>query len=145
MRIANVFAALLAALAIGACAQSSRTDASRSGKSASADSTQKTRATTSDYQRYIRGSVHAFSSSSVSDWDAPDPGHVVVWISSAEAYLLTLSGVCFGLNSATTIFLKAEGGMVRAGGAAVMVGGERCPIQTVDRLDARAIKADGLH
>ena len=101
-------------------------------------------ATTSDYQRYIRGNVHAFSSSSVNDWDAPDPSHVVVWISSAEAYLLTLSGACFGLDSATTIFLKADGGVVRSGGAAVMVGTERCAIQVVDRLDARAIKADGL-
>ncbi|HET7925224.1 MAG TPA: DUF6491 family protein, partial [Rhodanobacteraceae bacterium] len=95
-------------------------------------------------RRYVRGNVQAFNSSNVTDWDSPDPQHVVVWTSPAEAYLLTLFGACFGLESASTILLSADGGVVRPGAAAVMVGAERCRIQFVEKLDARAMKADKL-
>ena len=105
----------------------------------------KPRATTNDYRRYAKGYVPAFNSARITDWDSPDPNHVVVWTSPAEAYLLTLFGSCLGLQSAKTILISADGGVVRPGAAAVMVGPERCPIQFVDRLDAKAIKADGVH
>lgn len=78
--------------------------------------------TTYDYRRYIRGNVPAFGSSNVYDWSSPDPNHVVVWTSPAEAYLLTLSGACFGLQKTQTILFAANGGVVRAGAAAVVVG-----------------------
>ena len=119
-------------------------DARTNASSPSASAQPKTRPTTNDYRRYMRGSVGAFSSSRVVDWDSPDPSHVVVWTSPAEAYLLTLFGACFGLQSAQTILLAAQDGVVRPGEAAVSVGPEHCRIQFVDRLDAKAMKADGL-
>jgi len=127
-------------LSLAACTQS-RTHENPKGAAASA----KPQPTTADYRRYIKGNAGVFSSASVYDWQAPDPNHVVVWTSPAEAYLLTLFGACFGLDSVQTILLSGDGGTVRAGAAAVMVGAERCPIQTVERLDARAMKADGVH
>ncbi|HEY6893145.1 MAG TPA: DUF6491 family protein [Rhodanobacteraceae bacterium] len=117
---------------------------SHGAASAARAETSKPRPTTADYRRYIRGNVPAFNSSSVTDWDAPDPQHVVVWTSPAEAYLLTLFGACFGLESASTMLLSADGGVVRPGAAAVMVGAERCRVQLVEKLDARAMKADKL-
>lgn len=140
MRHADVLAGSVLALALAACAQTPSRDSA-----ASTSATAKPHPTTADYRRYIKGNVAAFSSARVYDWDAPDPDHVVVWTSSAEAYLLTLFGACFGLDTTHTILLSAEGSTVRAGAAAVMVGPERCPIQFVERLDARAIKVDGLH
>jgi hypothetical protein len=138
LSIASV--ALAAALAACASAPSSHNAA----PAARSDAAAKPRPTTNDYRRYVRGNVQAFNSSSVTDWDAPDPQHVVVWTSPAEAYLLTLFGACFGLESASTILLSADGGVVRPGAAAVMVGTERCRIQFVEKLDARAMKADKL-
>jgi hypothetical protein len=137
MRIVLAIAALALTLVLAACAPE------RAHGDAAADAS-KARPTTADYRRYVRGNVQAFNSSSVTDWDAPDPQHVVVWTSPAEAYLLTLLGACFGLESASTILLSADGGIVRPGAAAVMVGAERCRIQLVEKLDARAIKADKL-
>ena len=140
MRIARMLVPIPLALLLAACTQAPVRDSG-----ASASNAEKPRPTTADYRRYSKGDVRAFSSASVTDWDAPDPTHVVVWTSPAEAYLLTLFGACFGLEHASTILLSADGGVVRPGAAAVMIGGERCAIQFVDRLDARAIKADRLH
>jgi len=141
MRPVPAIASVALATALAACASAppSHNDApSRS------DAAAKPRPTTNDYRRYVRGNVQAFNSSNLTDWDAPDPQHVVVWTSPAEAYLLTLFGACFGLESASTILLSADGGVVRPGAAAVMVAAERCRIQFVERLDARAMKADKL-
>lgn len=140
MRFLNVLAGSAFALVIAACAQ-----APTLGGAARTETPAKPHPTTADYRRYIKGDVPAFSSARVYDWDAPDLSHVVVWTSASEAYLLTLFGACFGLDTTHTILLSAEGGTVRAGAAAVMIGGQRCPIQFVERLDARAIKVDGLH
>jgi len=145
MRIVVAIASALVAGMLAACAATPAHDEVSASRSAPAVPADKPHPATDDYRRYIRGNVRAFNASSVSDWDSPDPNHVVVWTSPAEAYLLTLFGACFGLDSATTILLAADGGVVRAGAAAVMIGTERCRVQAVDKLDARAIKADGLH
>jgi hypothetical protein len=117
--------------ALAACAASSKHDAN-----ADAKAPPKQRATTDDYLRYVQGNVPSFGSKNVTDWNAPDPNHVVVWVSPVEAYLLTLIGACFGLESTQTILLSPD---------AVMVGPERCPISKAERLDARRMKADGVH
>lgn len=139
MRFVLAIASLALGAALTGCASTPRNDASAPKSDAS-----KPRPTADDYRRYVRGNVQAFNSSNVTDWDAPDPQHVVVWTSPAEAYLLTLFGACFGVESASTILLSADGGVVRPGAAAVMVGAERCRIQFVEKLDARAMKADKL-
>ena len=138
MRFVVAIASLALGAALTACASSP------GGASPGAAAPAKPHPTTDDYRRYVRGNVQAFNSSNVTDWDAPDPQHVVVWTSPAEAYLLTLFGACFGLDSASTILLSADGGVVRPGAAAVMVGAERCRIQFVEKLDGRAMKADKL-
>ena len=138
MRFVLAIASLALAFALTACTSAPPASTVKS------DAPSKPRPSADDYRRYIRGNVQAFNSSSVTDWDAPDPQHVVVWTSPAEAYFLTLFGACFGLESASTILLAADGGVVRPGAAAVMVGSERCRIQFVEKLDARAMKADKL-
>jgi hypothetical protein len=137
MRLIDTVGCLAVALMLGlaSCAQ----HAPRDAKSASSD-VRKPGPTTGDYRRYVKGATLAFNLANVTDWDSPDPNHVVVWTSPVEAYLLTLFGACFNLQSSQTILLSHGGGA-----GAVMVGGERCPIQAVERLDARAMKADGLH
>jgi len=141
MRPVLAIASVALATALAACASA---PPSHNDAPSRLDAAAKPRPTTNDYRRYVRGNVQAFNSSNVTDWDAPDPQHVVVWTSPAEAYLLTLFGACFGLESASTILLSADGGVVRPGAAAVMVAAERCRIQFVERLDARAMKADKL-
>jgi len=123
-----VVALLVSVLA--ACATPAAHDAH-----ADAKAPPKQRATTDDYLRYVQGNAPSFGSKNVTDWTAPDPNHVVVRVSPIEAYLLTLFGACFGLETSQTILL---------GDGAVRVGPERCPISKVERLDARAMKADGV-
>ena len=141
MRFVPAIASVALALCLAACASA---PPAHEPSSPHSDAAAKPHPTTADYRRYVRGNVQAFNSSNVTDWDAPDPQHVVVWTSPAEAYLLTLFGACFGLESASTILLSADGGVVRPGAAAVRVGSERCRIQFVEKLDARAMKADKL-
>jgi len=131
MQASKTILTALLAFAVGACAASPKHDAT-----ADAKAPPKQRATTDDYLRYVQGNVPSFGSKNVTDWNAPDPSHVVVWVSPAEAYLLTLFGACFGLESSQTILLSP---------GAVMVGPERCPISKAERLDARRMKADGVH
>jgi hypothetical protein len=94
-----------------------------------------------DYRDYVLGTAMAFDFRRVDNWDSPAPDEVVVWTSPKEAYLLRLFGPCFGLDNAATILLSSNGS-VRAGSDAVIVAGERCRIQRIDRLDARRLKAD---
>lgn len=93
-----------------------------------------------DYQSYVVGSAPWFNFQRLSDWSSPDPSHVVVWTTPSQAYLLTLFGACFSLADAPTIMLSTHG-MVSAGNDAVIVQGERCPIQRIDRLDGRRLRA----
>jgi hypothetical protein len=136
MRLIDAVGGLAVSLVLGlaACAHPPARDGS-----APASAAEKPRPTT-DYRRYVKGTVLGLNLSNVDDWESPDPNHVVVWVSPAEAYLLTLFGACFNLQSSQTILLSQDGAR-----GAVMVGSERCPIQMVERLDARAMKADGVH
>ncbi len=94
-----------------------------------------------DYQRYIQGPALSFDAMRVDDWSAPDATHVVVWSAPTRAALVTLSGPCFALERAATIGLEA-GPHARGRVDAIVVGGERCPIQRIDRLDGRRLRAD---
>ena len=134
MRFVSAIASIALAMSLAGCASAPpvRNDA----PSPRSDEASKSRPTTADYRRYVRGNVQAFNASNVTDWDAPDPQHVVVWTSPAEAYLLTLFGACFGLETSQSILL---------GDGAVIVGPERCAISKVERLDARRMRADGVH
>jgi uncharacterized protein DUF6491 len=131
MRTSRTLLIGLLAAVLAACAAPVARDANAQAKAPPHQ-----RATTDDYLRYVKGTAPSFGSKNVTDWNAPDPNHVVVWVSPVEAYLLTLSGACFGLETSQTILL---------GDGAVRVGPERCPISKVERLDARAMKADGVH
>jgi hypothetical protein len=94
-----------------------------------------------DYARYVTRPVASFWFSSLYDWDSNDPGHVVVWVNPIEAYRLTLLGPCFDLQNAPTILLTSHGGQVSAGLDSVIVRHDRCTIQSMDKLDAKALKA----
>lgn len=135
--IAFFFAAMLAA-----CTQAPLRDADKRAAATAHDTAQdKAPKPKPDYLRYVQGPAMAFDFNRVSDWDSPDPSHVVVWTSPYEAYLLTLASACFNLASSQTILLSSPGRM-HAGTDAVLVSGERCPVQRIDRLDARKLKAD---
>ncbi|MET0231766.1 MAG: DUF6491 family protein [Rhodanobacteraceae bacterium] len=131
MQIPKTFALALLASLLGACAAPATHDAHAGTKAPP-----KQRATTDDYLRYVEAAVPSFGSRNPTDWTAPDPNHVVVWVSPVEAYLLTLFGACFGLETSQSILV---------GNGAVSVGPERCPVSRVERLDARAMRADGVH
>src|SRR5581483_1787852 len=94
-----------------------------------------------DYSKYVVRTVGMFSFSSLYDWDSNDPSHAVVWTTPFEAYRLTLLGPCFELQHAPIIALTSNGGTVTAGLDSVLVRGDRCTIQTIEKLDAKAISA----
>jgi hypothetical protein len=131
MQTCKPFVIALLVSALAACAAPAAHDANAPSKAPP-----KQRATTDDYLRYVQAAVPSFGAKNPTDWNASDPNHVVVWVSPIEAYLLTLSGACFGLETSQSILV---------GNGTVMVGPERCPVSKVDRLDARRMKADGVH
>ena len=94
-----------------------------------------------DYSKYVVRTVGMFAFSSLYDWDSNDPGHAVVWTTPFEAYRLTLLGPCFELQHAPIIALTSNGGTVTAGFDSVLVRGDRCTIQTIEKLDGKAIRA----
>lgn len=150
-RIRAAVLSMLAACALASCATTTagHDAAAKTNAGAKKDTGAKKNdarpPTVADYRRFSKGSALAFPASRVEDWTSPDPNHVVVWTSPFEAYLLTLMKSCFNLQTAHTIVLSAQGGVTATGGGAVLVAGERCPIQNVERLDARAMKAAGVH
>ena len=94
-----------------------------------------------DYSKYVVRTVGMFAFSSLYDWDSNDPGHAVVWTTPFEAYRLTLLGPCFELQHAPIIALTSNGGTVTAGFDSVLVRGDRCTIQSIEKLDGKAIRA----
>ena len=130
-------AALLLAASLCACAQ----QPPRSADAATLAADTGSRHTGIDYSKYVVRTVGMFSFSSLYDWDSNDPTHAVVWTTPFEAYRLTLLGPCFELQHAPIIGLTSNGGTVTAGLDSVLVRGDRCTIQTIEKLDAKAIRA----
>lgn len=135
MNASRVLAVLLI-LVLGACAQQSarKSDAPAAGETA-------TKHAGFDYAKYVTGTVGMFSFTSLYSWDSNDPTHAVVWTTPFEAYRLSLLGPCFELQNAPIIALTSNNGIVTAGLNSVLVRGDRCTIQTIEKLDARAIRA----
>jgi hypothetical protein len=119
--------AFLLATVVAACAGTPATNRQASGMP--------------DYQRYVQGPDLSFDAMRVDDWSTPDASHVVVWSAPTRAALVTLFGPCFALERAATIGLES-GPHARGGVDAIVAGGERCPIQRIDRLDGRRLRAD---
>ena len=130
-------AVLLLAVSLGACAQQPARNAAGAAPAAETGA----KHTGIDYAKYVTRTVGMFSFSSLYDWDSNDPTHAVVWTTPFEAYRLTLLGPCFELQHAPIIALTSNGGTVTAGLDSVLVRGDRCTIQTIEKLDAKAIRA----
>ncbi len=128
---------VLLTLVLGACAQQPARNPGAAGSPAQGH----TKSAGIDYSRYVTGAVGMFSFSSLYDWDSNDPSHAVVWTTPFEAYRLTLLGPCFELQHAPIIALTSHGGTVTAGLDSVLVRGDHCTIQSIDKLDAKAIRA----
>ncbi len=130
---------ILVTLALCACAQ----QPARGPETAAAEPTggEAGKHTGIDYSKYVVRTVGMFAFSSLYDWDSNDPGHAVVWTTPFEAYRLTLLGPCFELQHAPIIALTSNGGTVTAGFDSVLVRGDRCTIQSIEKLDGKAIRA----
>ncbi|HEY9110237.1 MAG TPA: DUF6491 family protein [Rhodanobacteraceae bacterium] len=107
-----------------------------------------------DYGKYVQGTVPWFNFTSLYSWDSNQLGYVVVWTSPVQAYRLQLVGPCLGLQStAGMIGLTSQDGLVSSNRDAVIAGGDHCGIMRIERLDAKAIRAqrakpkapDGTH
>ncbi len=125
--------AMLLSTSLCACVQQPARSSSGAGEPAATH-------TGIDYAKYVTSTVGMFSFTSLFDWDSNDPDHVVVWTTPFQAYRLTLLGVCFDLQNTPTIALTSNGGTVTAGLDSVLVRHERCTIQTIEKLDAKAIR-----
>ncbi|MGH8213739.1 MAG: DUF6491 family protein [Rhodanobacteraceae bacterium] len=132
---------ILVLLALCACAQQPARSPEAAAPVPSGGETATSRHAGIDYSKYVTRTVGMFAFSSLYDWDSNDPGHAVVWTTPFEAYRLTLLGPCFELQHAPIIALTSNGGTVTAGFDSVLVRGDRCTIQTIEKLDAKAIHA----
>jgi hypothetical protein len=86
--------------------------------------------------------VQDFHFTQLSNWEDVDNATVVVWTRPNEAYLLKLRGYCMAMRDTAAIGLSSTGSRVRAGFDAVLAGGERCPIHSIQRIDLEAMHAE---
>jgi hypothetical protein len=128
---------LLLAISAGACAQ----QPPQPSPTPSAASSPQREHGQIDYAKYVTRTVGMFSFSSLYDWDSNDPTHAVIWTTPFEAYRLTLLGPCFELQHAPIIALTSNNGIVTAGLDSVLVRGDHCRIQSIEKLDAKALRA----
>lgn len=95
------------------------------------------------YADYAGPSIKEFKYSTLYNWQRASDRTVVVWTRPTEAYLLTMSHDCIGLDGRVTIQMgDIDGipGRLQAGSGKILVGNMRCTIigiQPVDLLRMR--------
>lgn len=120
--------ALLAALALSACATGRIDDASKLEL----------------YRAHAGEPVNSFRFlGSLQSWTALGDEAVAVWVRNQEAYLLEFFGPCYDISFAHTIGLTSTNGQVSASFDKVLLPNQAmpCQIRTIRPLDTRAIKA----
>lgn len=96
----------------------------------------------SRWEMHAGALIQDFHFTQLSNWEDIDHTTVVVWTRPNEAYLLKLRGFCNAMRDTAAIGLSSTGNRVRAGFDAVVAGGERCPIHSIQRVDLEGMAAE---
>lgn len=74
--------------------------------------------------------------SKIDSWEALDARHVVLSFSAEKNFLVTLKRACHSLPRASNVGVSASNDTIYAGFDYITADGQRCAIQTIDRLPA---------
>jgi Family of unknown function (DUF6491) len=123
----NVFRMLTvaAALALTACAT---------------NYSQRLQAQLQRYQDAAGEPVQSFRYFSFNSWTALGREHIAVWTRPKEAWLLELSPMCFDLDFAHSIALTSSINRVYARFDSVLVGKDRCRIESIRPIDVSKLR-----
>ena len=72
--------------------------------------------------------------SDIASWRVIDRNHLVVSISANRNYLLTLRGVCHGLNHSRSLGISSSNNTAYAGFDYITADGQRCAIEAISKL-----------
>ena len=94
-----------------------------------------------NYNEYAGEPVKSFYMTNFDGWSAVSKDQLVVWAGMNKAYLLTVEGYCPDLQFANTIAVTSTANTVDKF-EKVIVGKDRCFIDTIRPLDTKQMKED---
>lgn len=94
-----------------------------------------------DYNEYAGQPVKSFYMPDFEGWSPVSKNQLVVWAGSNKAYLINVTGYCPNLEYANTIAVTSTGNTVDKF-EKVIVGRDRCFIETIRPVDVKQMKED---
>jgi hypothetical protein len=94
-----------------------------------------------DYNEYAGQPVKSFYMPEFDGWSPVSKDQLVVWAGNNKAYLINVTGYCPNLEFANTIAVTSTGSTVDKF-EKVIVGRDRCFIDTIRPIDVKQMKED---
>ena len=94
-----------------------------------------------DYNEYAGQPVKSFYMPEFDGWSPVSKNQLVVWAGNNKAYLINVTGYCPNLEFANTIAVTSTGNTVDKF-EKVIVGRDRCFIETIRPVDVKQMKED---
>jgi len=93
------------------------------------------------YRMYAGPPISGFTNfGRLNSWAQIDRFQLVVWATNTRAYLITVRPPCVNLPFATSIGLTQSTSRVSANFDSVVIGRERCWIQTIQEIDVQQMR-----
>ena len=94
------------------------------------------------FERYAGEPVREIRNFKLTNSEVLSPTRIAVWGRPGEVYLFSLSPPCTELEWGRAIGLKTNLGVVRANSDYVLARSQYCWIETIQKVDERAVMAD---
>ncbi len=96
------------------------------------------------YNRYAGEPVPKVRMINLHSWTNIDRDQIVLWSNARDAYLVDLFSPCLGLDRGVVnaIGVSNFGNTIYARSDAIIVGGERCLIDTIRPIDTKALNEE---
>jgi hypothetical protein len=93
------------------------------------------------YESYIGEPIRGFTAFRMQSWQPVSRTQLILWTSTNDAYLLTVSNNCPELMFTDSVQVTSTASGISTLDQ-VRVGGDRCPIQKIQPIDIRAWRVD---
>jgi hypothetical protein len=93
------------------------------------------------YESYIGEPIRGFTAFRMQSWQPVSRTQLILWTSTNDAYLLTVSNNCPELMFTDSVQVTSTASGISTLDQ-VRVGGDRCPIEKIQPIDIRAWRVD---
>jgi len=95
----------------------------------------------SRYEPYVGEPIHSFSALRQDSWQPVSRTQLVLWTGLNDAYLLTIGNNCPSLMFTNRVLVTTSASSISTLDT-VIVGANRCPIQQIQPIDVKRMRAD---